>query len=27
MFERKVGEYALANKSNADIAFELNEDF
>jgi len=27
MFERQNGEYALANKSNADIAFELNEDF
>ena len=27
MFERKIGDYALANKSNLDIAFELNEDF
>lgn len=27
MFERQNGEYALANKSNVDIAFELNEDF
>ena len=27
MFERKIGDYALANKSNSDIAFELNEDF
>jgi ribonucleoside-diphosphate reductase subunit M2 len=27
MFERKIGEYALANKSNADDAFEINEDF
>jgi len=26
-FEKRVGEYALANKSNSDIAFELNEDF
>ena len=26
-FEKRLGEYALANKSNADIAFELNEDF
>jgi ribonucleotide reductase beta subunit family protein with ferritin-like domain len=26
-FEKRVGEYALANKSNADIAFDLNEDF
>jgi ribonucleoside-diphosphate reductase subunit M2 len=27
MFERKIGDYALANKSNVDIAFDLNEDF
>jgi ribonucleoside-diphosphate reductase subunit M2 len=27
MFERKIGEYALANKSNTDIAFEFTEDF
>ena len=27
MFERQVGDYALANKSNTDIAFDLNEDF
>ena len=27
MFERQNGEYALANKSNVDIAFELNDDF
>ena len=27
MFERKIGDYALANKSNSDIAFDLNEDF
>jgi ribonucleoside-diphosphate reductase subunit M2 len=26
-FEKRLGEYALANKSNVDIAFELNEDF
>jgi ribonucleoside-diphosphate reductase subunit M2 len=26
-FEKRVGEYALANKSNSDIAFDLNEDF
>ena len=26
-FEKRLGDYALANKSNADIAFELNEDF
>jgi len=26
-FEKRLGEYALANKSNADIAFDLNEDF
>lgn len=26
-FEKRVGEYALANKSNTDIAFDLNEDF
>jgi len=26
-FEKRLGEYALANKSNADIAFELNDDF
>ena len=26
-FEKRLGEYALANKSNTDIAFELNEDF
>ena len=26
-FEKNLGEYALANKSNVDIAFELNEDF
>jgi ribonucleoside-diphosphate reductase subunit M2 len=27
MFERKIGEYALANKSNTDIAFEFTDDF
>jgi len=27
MFERKIGEYALANKSNTEIAFEFTEDF
>jgi len=27
MFERKIGDYALANKSNADTAFEFSEDF
>jgi ribonucleoside-diphosphate reductase subunit M2 len=27
MFERKIGEYALANKSNTDIAFDFTEDF
>jgi len=27
MFERKIGDYALANKSNADTAFEFTEDF
>ena len=27
MFERKVGDYALANKSNTDIAFEFTDDF
>ena len=26
-FEKRLGDYALANKSNADIAFDLNEDF
>jgi ribonucleoside-diphosphate reductase subunit M2 len=26
-FEKRLGDFALANKSNADIAFELNEDF
>ena len=26
-FERRVSEYALANKSNTDIAFDLTEDF
>jgi ribonucleoside-diphosphate reductase subunit M2 len=26
-FERKLGEYALADKSNTDIAFEFTEDF
>jgi len=27
MFERKIGEYSLANKSNTDEAFEFSEDF
>jgi len=27
MFERKIGDYALANKSNPDTAFEFTEDF
>jgi len=27
MFERKIGDYSLANKSNADTAFEFSEDF
>jgi ribonucleoside-diphosphate reductase subunit M2 len=27
MFERKIGDYALANKSNTDIAFEFSDDF
>lgn len=27
MFERKIGDYALANKSNPDTAFEFSEDF
>jgi ribonucleoside-diphosphate reductase subunit M2 len=27
MFERKIGDYALANKSNAESAFEFTEDF
>jgi ribonucleoside-diphosphate reductase subunit M2 len=27
MFERKIGEYALANKSNTDIAFDFTDDF
>jgi ribonucleoside-diphosphate reductase subunit M2 len=26
-FEKRVGEYALANKSNSDIAFEFTDDF
>jgi ribonucleoside-diphosphate reductase subunit M2 len=26
-FEKRVGEYALANKSNTDIAFEFSDDF
>jgi ribonucleotide reductase beta subunit family protein with ferritin-like domain len=26
-FEKRLSDYALANKSNADIAFDLNEDF
>jgi len=26
-FEKKVDSYSLANKSNADIAFEFNEEF
>jgi ribonucleoside-diphosphate reductase subunit M2 len=26
-FEKKVGEYALANKSNSDIAFDFMDDF
>jgi ribonucleotide reductase beta subunit family protein with ferritin-like domain len=26
-FEKRVGEYALANKSNTDIAFEFTDDF
>jgi ribonucleoside-diphosphate reductase subunit M2 len=27
MFERKIGEYALANKSNTEIAFDFTDDF
>ena len=27
MFEKKIGDYALANKSNPDTAFEFSEDF
>jgi ribonucleoside-diphosphate reductase subunit M2 len=27
MFEKKIADYGLANKSNADTAFEFNEDF
>jgi ribonucleotide reductase beta subunit family protein with ferritin-like domain len=27
MFERKIGDYALANKSNTDIAFDFTDDF
>jgi len=27
MFERKIGDYALANKSNSDTAFDLSDDF
>jgi ribonucleoside-diphosphate reductase subunit M2 len=26
-FERRLGDYALANKSNADLAFDFNEEF
>jgi ribonucleotide reductase beta subunit family protein with ferritin-like domain len=26
-FEKRLGEYALANKSNTDIAFEFSDDF
>jgi ribonucleotide reductase beta subunit family protein with ferritin-like domain len=26
-FEKRVADYALANKSNTDTAFEINEDF
>ena len=27
MFERKIADYSLANKSNTDTAFEFSEDF
>ena len=27
MFEKRIGEYALANKSNTDIAFDFTDDF
>jgi ribonucleoside-diphosphate reductase subunit M2 len=27
MFEKRIGDYALANKSNADIAFDFSDDF
>jgi ribonucleotide reductase beta subunit family protein with ferritin-like domain len=27
MFEKRIGEYAMANKSSSDIAFEFTEDF
>jgi len=26
-FEKRIGDYALANKSNTDIAFDFNEEF